>query len=289
MAMHLPFITLNKQNRRLMKYLVIGCLIWSFVVYGLWCGGQLLEPVSPLWTGTFVVLQVYAAAQLILPALLFQAEERTRAFYYFWGVVLALGIWLGNQVSISGVWQPLLEALKSGLLLLIAILAGAVLARYVERLWEIVPICLVMASADVASCLYGPTATFSRQIKEHYLAPGSPAPFVDMILIKVAAPGSSNLIPVLGISDWIMTVFFAIVAVRKGINDNLLLIPGEELARKGWIGLYLPISIVGIITALAFAQLTGLFLPALPVLALMMLIWYAVRALVWRLCDKSVP
>jgi len=272
-----------------MVYLAAGCLMWSVAVCGLWGWGRLLDPAGPLWAAAFVVLQVYAAAQLILPALLFQPEERTRTFYLFWGAILALGIWLSNRAAVSDIWLPTAAALKSGLLLLAATLAGAVLARYVKRLWEIVPVCLVMTFADVVSWLSGPTAAFSRQIEEHYLAPGSPAPLVDMILIKLAAPGSSTLVPVLGFSDWIMAVFFAIVAVRLGINDNLLVLPGKELARKGRIGLYLPIPIAGLLAAIALAQATGLFLPALPLLALTMLLWYAVRHLARRSWGRGAP
>jgi hypothetical protein len=100
-----------------------------------------------------------------------------------------------------------------------------------------------------------------------------------MILIKLAFPGIAGLTPVFGLADWIMVVFFAIVARRYGVNDNLIGLPGEALARQGRIGFYLPVSVVALLVATVLAQTTGLFIPALPVIALVMLIWYAFRYL----------
>ena len=259
--------------------LIASHLLWSCAVIGLWSSGRLIESVLPWWSVGFIALQLYAAAQLLLPALLLHPEERNRSFYFFWGVVLALCVWLINQFAPVGDWLPLLLAVKSSLLLLIATITGAAMARYVNRLWEIVPVCIVMTLADFASWLYGPTAGFTRQIQEFYLKPEGPPPLVDMILIKLAFPGSSGLVPVFGISDWIMVVFFAIVANRYDVNDNLAGPPGEKLARQGRIGRYLPVSVVALFTAIVLAQTTGLFIPALPLIALIMLLWYAGRYL----------
>jgi hypothetical protein len=103
-----------------------------------------------------------------------------------------------------------------------------------------------------------------------------------MILVKLAFPGFAALAPVFGIADWIMVVFFAVVAGRYEINDNLIGPRGETLARQGRIGFYLPVSVVALIGAIVLAQTTGLFIPALPVIALIMLLWYALRYLMSR-------
>jgi len=276
------FVSFSKSNRRLIGLLIAGHVVWSFAVYALWQIGQLIEAADPLWSGIFAAVQIFAAAQLLLPVLLFKPEARTRGFYLFWGLSLALGIWLINCMSAAADWQLLLTALRSGLLLLAATVTGAALARYVHRLREIVPVCLVMSLADVASWLYGPTAAFSRQIEQHYLAPGGSAPLVDMILIKLAVPGGSGLTPVFGISDWIMAAFFAIVARRHGVNDNILGISGEKLVQNGRLGFYLPVPVAALFAAVGLAQATGLFIPALPFLALTVLLWYAVRHVVRR-------
>jgi hypothetical protein len=146
-------------------------------------------------------------------------------------------------------------------------------------MWELVPICMAMTLADFFSWYVGPTAIFSRQIQEYYLTPEGSPPLIDMVLIKLAVPGSIGLAPVFGISDWIMVVFFVIVARRYGINDNLLGTPGETLARQGRLGCYLPVSLAAMFLATLLAQTTGLFIPALPLIALTMLLFYAGRYL----------
>jgi len=281
MPLH-PFTTFSKSNRRMILILIASHLLWSCAVLGLWSAGRLIGPVLPWWSVCFIALQLYAAAQLLLPALLLHPEERSRGFYLFWGIILALILWLLNQWTPGNIWTPLLSAIKSSLLLLIATITGAALARYIHRLWEIVPVCIVMTLADFASWLYGPTASFSQQIQQYYLAPEGAPPLVDMVLVKLAFPGFAGLAPVFGISDWIMVVFFAIVANRYEVNDNLIGPSGEVLARRWRIGRYLPVSVVALFIAIVLAQTTGLFIPALPLIALIMLLWYAGR----HLCRK---
>lgn len=274
-----PLIRFNRQNRRLILALIGSHLLWSGAIFTLWISGQQLDASNPWLSATFIAFQLFAAAQLLLPALLLHPEERNRGFYLFWGIILLMAIWLINQIDATTAWQPLLTTVKSALLLLVATVTAAALARYVQRLWEIVPICIVMTLADFSSWLAGPTASFSQQIEHYYLTPGAKAPLIDMVLIKLAFPGTSILMPVFGISDWIMVVFFAIVARRHGINDNLIGSAGETLARHKRLGRYLPVSVVALFTAIVLAQSSGLFIPALPLIALTMLCWYALRLL----------
>jgi hypothetical protein len=117
-----------------------------------------------------------------------------------------------------------------------------------------------MTLADVTSWLFGPTAEFSAEIKQYYQAPDGAPPLIDMVLVKLAFPGPVGLAPVFGLSDWIMVAFFVIVAGRFGINDNLFGLSGKELAQQRRIGRYLPI----------------------PVIALIVLLWYGVRYLLLR-------
>ncbi len=79
-----------------------------------------------------------------------------------------------------------------------------------------------------------------------------------------------------------MVVFFALVARQHGVNDNLLGSDGETQARRGRIGAYLPVSVVALFMANMLAQMTGLFIPALPMIALVMLLWYGMRHLLRR-------
>lgn len=280
------FATFSPANQRQLLRLIAGHLLWSGAIFGLWAGGQLLEA-TPWWTAGLIALQLFVAAQLLLPVLLLHPEDRTRGFYLFWLLSLGLCIWLLNQLPACGLGLPLLAALKSSLLLLVATVIGAALARYVQRLWEIVPVCLVMTFADLASWLFGPTAGFMQDIKQYCLNPEGPPPLIDMLLIKLAFPGAANLKPVFGISDWIMVVFFAIVAKRFGVNDNLIGASGETLAQTGRIGRYLPLSVAALLGAMLLAHLSGLMIPALPVIALSMLLWYAARSLRLRFAINN--
>lgn len=275
----LPLTTFSKPNRRLILLLAAGHFLWSCALFGLGSTGQLIETASPGWTVGLVALQLFAAAQMFLPALRLHPEERTRGFYLCWGATLLLLIWSAHQITPVGGWQPFLNAIKSGLLLLIGALVGTVLARYVRRLWELVPICVAMTLTDLASWNYGPTADFSRQIRQYYTAPEGSPPLIDMVLIKFALPGAADLAPVFGLSDWIMVVFFAVVAKRHGVNDNLL---GMFSQRPNQRRCYLPISVAALFAAILLAQATGLFIPALPVIALTMPVWYAARYLQLR-------
>lgn len=268
--------------------LILLCshLVWGCAVVSLWSFGSISVSVQPVWSILFAALQLYFAAQLILPALLLHPEERNRSFYLFWGVLLVVLVMLVNQLPAAVSWRPFLDVAKSSLLLLMGTVIGAALARYVKRLWEIIPVCIVMTMADFASWLIGPTADFVRDLEQYYRTMDGPPPLVDMILVKLAFPGMLDLAPVFGVSDWIMVVFFAIAARHFGVNDNLFGASGETQARRGRLGCYLPVSVVALFIALLLAQISGLFVPALPLIALTMLTWYALRHLL-RLKFKT--
>lgn len=281
MAPH-PFTVFSKVNRRQILLLIVCHLLWSAAIFALELYGRTIVAPAPWISIVFIALQLFAASQLLLPALLLHPEERSRSFYLFWFMTLAGIIWLSHQLPVVGIGLALMTAVKSGLLLLVATLCGAALARYVQRLWELIPIALVMTLADFFSWLYGPTALFTKQIQLYYQHPVGPPPLVDMILIKFALPGVIGLSPLFGIADWIMVVFFAIVARRHGINDNLFGMAGELLAQQGRYGRYLPVSVVALMAGILLAQGTGLFIPALPLIALIMLLWYASHYLYGR-------
>ena len=271
--------TFSRRNGQLILLLIASHLLWSGLVLLLWAVGQKMETALIWWSVGFIALQLFTAGQLLLPALLLHPEERSRSFYFFWGIVLVLLIWLINQLLPLRSWQPLLSVVKSGLLLLTGTVIGAALARYVNRLWELIPICLVMTLADFSSWLIGPTANFAQEIQTYYLAPQGPPPPIDMLLVKMAFPGAAGLAPVFGISDWIMVVFFVIVARRYQINDNLIGAPGETLAQQKRVGCYLPLPLVALFAAILMAQTSGHFVPALPLIVLVMLLWYLGRLL----------
>ncbi|MCW8859783.1 MAG: hypothetical protein OQK97_08810 [Deltaproteobacteria bacterium] len=276
------FTSFSRQNRRQIGILLSGHLLWGCALMVFWAVGQPIDPVAPWWSAGFVALQLYAAAQLLLPALLIHPEERTRFFYFFWGGIMILSLWLINQLPAVGMWQLPLSGIKSGLLLLVGTLIGTALARFVNRFWEVIPVCLAMTLADFFSWLIGPTANFALEIEQYYLAPVGPPPLIDILLVKLAFPGSAALAPVFGISDWIMVAFFVSVSRRYAVNDNLIGRSGETLTLGKAFGRYLPLPVVALFTAVILAQSTGLFIPVLPLIAVVMLLWYTTHYLLQR-------
>lgn len=274
----------NAHNRRQIFSLIALHLLWSMTVLAGWAAGLTLTVANAWWSILFLVLQLFAAAQLLLPLVRMQPQERNRFFYLFWGTALIFLVWLLNRFAPGGPWQPATSAFASGLLLLAGALVGMSLARFVKRLWEILPLCLVMSLADFSSWMFGPTADFARQIENHYRAPLGPPPLVDMLLVKLAAPGVGTLMPVFGVADWIMAVFFVGVARHHGFNDNLLGTPAAVLAQQKGFGRYLPLSIVTLFAAVILAQSSGLFIPALPLIALVMLVWFGLAT-----CIRKDP
>ncbi|MEE4252592.1 MAG: hypothetical protein V2I50_00960 [Desulfuromusa sp.] len=268
-------ITFNQHNRRQITILLGYHFLWCCTLIGLWAVAQPISTATPWWSAGFVALQLYIASQLLLPALRMQPEPRTRGFYFFWLSSLILILWLLNQIPAMGTWQLPLSGIKSALLLLIGTLIGTALARFVNRLWEIIPICIAMALADLFSWFMGPTANFAKDIEQYYLDPVGPPPLIDMVLVKFTLPGAATLIPVFGISDWIMVAFFVNVSRRYSINDNLVGLSDELLAEKKIRGRYLPLPVVALFAAVQLAHTSGLFIPVLPLIAIIMLLWYA--------------
>jgi len=271
----------SSTNRRLLLLLIGGWLLWSIAVAGLWLLGRQLSSPSYWWSAAFIFVQLYIAVQMLLPALLLEPEQRTRGFYLFWLAGLAVLIWAAHRLPVGGSWSPLLSALKTGLLLFSGTLVGIILARYVKRLWEVLPLALVMMLADFSSWAVGPTAEFARQIEDYYRAPEGPLPLIDMVLVKLTYPGASGLVPVFGLSDWIIVVFFAAVARRYRINDNLIG-PGRDPAQEG-PGLYLPVSVVALFLAILLAHAGETFIPALPLIVLVVALYYVLWILGQRL------
>ncbi len=273
LASHL--ISFNNQNRKLILVLCGSSLLWSLFVMLAWWSGRSVS-ITPLWGWLWAVVQLYAAAQVMVPALLLTPESRSRLFYFFWVVVLVLMNLVLRRIAPEGGWSVPVEALKSGLLLLSGTVVGIVLARYINRLWELIPVCIVMSLADFSSWLAGPTARFAEQISAYYQTPEGPAPLIDMALVKLAFPGGEVLFPVFGISDWVMVVFFAGVARQFDMNENLIgraVLPQGSL--RSSLGRYLPVPVVVLCGILILAQASGRFIPVLPFLAGLMIFWYA--------------
>lgn len=272
-------ISFSTNNRRLLALLIAGWLLWSGALAGLWLISQQLPALSFWWSAGFIFVQLYLAVQVLLPALLLEPEQRTRGFYLFWLLGLGGVIWLVNLLP---AWL-LTSALSSSLLMFTGTLIGIVLARYVKRLWDLLPLCLVLIMADLSSWAVGPTAEFARAIEDYYQDPVGSAPLIDMVLVKLSYPGAPGLVPVFGVSDWIMVVFFAALARRFRINDNLLGVPPLTQYPERLCGRYLPVSVVALFAAIMLAHAGGSFVPALPLIVLVVVLYTGLSLLVRRM------
>ncbi len=79
MPLH-PLTTFSQSNQRLILMLIVSHLLWSGAIYGLWSAGRLIETATPWLTAGFMAVQLYAAAQLLLPTLLLQPKSATVVF-----------------------------------------------------------------------------------------------------------------------------------------------------------------------------------------------------------------
>ncbi len=172
----------------------------------------------------------------------------------------------------------IIQFLSTGNLLVLACLVGPWLTTALKRPSEIVLIAALVLMIDVISVLAGPTRSISDTLKPFYEGGmKGPAPFSDLLIIKTAIPGLKLAMPVFGLSDWVMLVFFAAACAKFNIRDNLLGEGMDEMIRKRKVrSLFLPISGAGLIAAVIAAQGLGLFLPALPFMALALILYLTI-------------
>lgn len=152
-------------------------------------------------------------------------------------------------------------------LLFFACLVATWMAMAVKRAAELVPLCAVMVLSDLFSIVAGPTKIFAEEIKTYYsCGMRGQTPIIDFFLVKIALPGQITLIPLFGISDWIIVTFLSATVVKFNFNDNLFRGHTGELYRHKRLKIYLPIAAAGLIFSVLMAQLAHIFLPALPII-----------------------
>lgn len=145
---------------------------------------------------------------------------------------------------------------------------GSYLADVLKKPSELVPLCVVMSLADMFSVAAGPTSHMAQSLGNYYRggATGMP-PLVDFIILKAAVPGYENLVPLFGVSDWVMVVFFYGAVLKFKLNDNVMGKGGSHGSCSGKRALYFPAAVVGLAVAVLSARTLGIFIPALPVMA----------------------
>jgi hypothetical protein len=129
-----------------------------------------------------------------------------------------------------------------------------------------------MTAADLFSALAGPTREVVSELHAYYQGGmEGPVPAAEFLLIKIAVPGFESLVPLFGVADWIMVVFLAAAAAKFRMNDNVAGPGLGSMVEKGRPRLYVPVAASGLILAVLLAQGLNIFLPALPVVAMVFL------------------
>lgn len=165
-------------------------------------------------------------------------------------------------------------------LILFACLLGSYLSQAIKRLPELIPVCSVAFTVDLYSVLQGPSKEMALQIGEFYSAgaKGS-APYVDIILMKISNPAVDYLTPIFGVSDWIFVVFLTSTLLQFNISDS---VAGKDITKvihTQSLPLYFPLVSIALLTSIFIANISNIFVPALPVMILIVLPWLITKNL----------
>lgn len=260
----------------IIKPAVVIYLIWCFVSLSFFYLGQmlpgnaltsqLLEPVSIavfIFLASFITMVFYIHIEKHI-------KENTSIRLVWLLVTFFFFISDYGFARLTGNKSNLLNCLSTANLIFFACLIGNWMTIPVKRPAEIVPLCFVVAFSDLFSVFAGPTKHLAQNISEYYKGgmQGAP-PFVDYLLVKIALPGVEVLVPIFGISDWIIIAFLSAAACKFNMNDNLIG-KGPEL-KTSLVFLFFPIASAGLIVSILIARQANLFIPALPVVVIIFL------------------
>ncbi len=184
--------------------------------------------------------------------------------FLIWGILYIFVAYTGNKLNS-------LYSFSTANLILFACILGNWMTTPVKRSAEIIPLCVVVAFSDLFSVFSGPTKHLAKNIPVYYESgmQGTP-PFVDYLLVKIALPGIETLMPVFGVSDWIIIAFLSAATCKFQMNDN---ITGKGLCKinKKPNFLFFPIAAAGLIISIIVAQTSNFFIPALPFIVVIFL------------------
>lgn len=236
-------------------------------------GGTHPSILVPVFLVVFLILaSLITAVHLIYAEPALKRRPGLRAGFLLLTVGVAVGLYFG--VRITGISHPILFMIATANLLVFANLLGAWIVAPIQRPAELLPLCLIMSLADLFSVAGGPTKKIAETLDTYYKSGmKGPAPIADFIIIKIAAPGLDRLVPVFGLADWVIVAFLCAASARFGMNDNLAGKSMEAMVRERRPAPYLPVAVAGLLLAMGFAHYSGLFLPALPVVAFCYLLY----------------
>ncbi len=260
--------------KEIIKSVFIIYLIWCLASLGFFLTGwilpkadlQRLEPVS---IAAGIILAVFIIRFYYIRV---EPGIRDRHSLRLGLLLMTLAVFMSGYLfaAFSGIRSNGLACFLTANLLLFACVLGNWMITPLKRPAEIVPLCLVVALADLFSVVAGPTRHFAEDLSAFYRGgmEGLP-PFVDFLLVKVVVPGRDVLMPLFGISDWIIIVFLSAAAAKFNMNDNIWAKAGGH--KKNTYGLFFPVSCVGLAASMAIAWLANVFIPALPFVVIVFL------------------
>lgn len=250
-------------------------LIWSgislaAVFMGRWgWGGPVMSFfVLPVSIGLYLVLAVFISQVfLVYVDGVLEDAPRLRKAMLAVSVGVALAVYL--VMRDGTVKNVFLSSLGTVNLIVFACVVGTWMAHSIKRPSELVPICGVVAIADLFSVFAGPTRQMVEGLKAFYeKGMQGPPPLTDFILIKISVPGMGPALPLFGVSDWIILVFLCAALAKFGLNDNLAGSGIRGMAKRKRLAFYFPAAALGLLGAIVTVHLTGMFLPALPFVVL---------------------
>ncbi len=279
------YLKILSRLRPVVQPLFLICMIWMAVSFLLFYPGTwLMRSVPPIqaWilpTAMFVSILTASFITLIFmtgPARILEENLWLRLVLLALTLLFPVGrYWL---VRVTGTSGPVLSCLGSANLFVFACLIGTWMAMAIKRPSELVPVCMVVALADLFSVFSGPTKQLAAGIEAYY-AEGmqGPPPVADFLLVKFALPGTETLVPVFGISDWIVIVFLSATAAKFRLNDNLAGKSVAAMTETARFSAYFPVTAAGLLAAIAAAHTTHRFLPALPFISLVFIGFMLIR------------
>jgi|GEM_PF-4943749 len=197
----------------------------------------------------------------------------SRKIWGYFILVGALFACLYTAIYVGGGSSMGIDVVWSANLLFGATLLGGVLSSAVKRVGELVPVCLTAAVGDAMSVAIGPTRSMADDLVVYYSkGMEGPPPLVDLIVVKVVVPGSGKSFPLFGVTDWVLVVLLSAALLRRKKSDNILPL---AMNRRDWF--FIPVSALALYCAVLLAQLTGVFVPAMVVIAAFFVVFLFAR------------
>lgn len=194
--------------------------------------------------------------------------------------LILLRLLLFQIESIDSYVSVLAGIMGTTTLILFACLLGSYLSQAIRRLPELIPVCSVAFTVDLYSVLQGPSKEIALQIGEFYSGGAKgPVPYADIILMKITNPAVDYLIPVFGVSDWIFVVFLTSTLLKFKVSDSVAGKSTTTIIDTQSVPLYFPLVSIALLASIFIANILHIFVPALPVIIIVVLPWLMMRNL----------